>query len=62
MSKDATLQYMFKNLPPKDWTLATYVSINWCGEKTVDEVVNDGELAADLPEELYPEPVTEVIQ
>jgi len=59
---DSTLDWMFKNLPRKDWTLATYVSINWMGEKTVDEVVNDGELAAELPEELYPEPATRIVQ
>jgi|HubBroStandDraft_2_1064218.scaffolds.fasta_scaffold00513_9 hypothetical protein len=59
---DATLAWMFANLPPEEWTLQTYVEINWVGSKTVEEVVEDGELAADLPEELYPAPETRLIQ
>jgi hypothetical protein len=59
---DTTLAWMFANLPPDKWTLQTYVQINWCGDKTVEEVLEDGELAGDLPEELYPEPRTRLIQ
>jgi hypothetical protein len=55
---DITLDWMFKNLPPEKWTLQTYVQINWFGDKTVEEVLEDGELVADLPEELYPEPAS----
>jgi hypothetical protein len=59
---DATLDWMFAHLLPHEWTLARYVELNWLGEKTVAEVVEDGELASDLPEELYPEPVTRLVQ
>jgi len=59
---DYTLDWMYRNLPPEQWTLESYVGINWCGDKTVAEVVEDGELAADLPEELFPEPASKLIQ
>jgi hypothetical protein len=58
---DYTLDWMYHNLPPEMWTLQTYVEINWCGDKTVAEVVEYGELAADLPEQLYPEPVSKLV-
>ena len=54
--RDATLVWMFAHLPPHEWTLAKYVELNWLGDKTVAEVLEDAELVADLPEELYPEP------
>jgi len=58
---DYTLDWMYRNLPPEQWNLRTYVEINWCGDMTVSEVVEDGELAADLPKELYPEPVSKLV-
>lgn len=47
---DHTLRWMLANQVPL--TLGAYVAINWCGGKTVEEVLADGELAADLPQEL----------
>jgi hypothetical protein len=58
---DYVLDWMIKNLPPDKITLRAYVGLSWCGDKTVAEVVNDGELAADLPEQLYPEPVSKLV-
>lgn len=59
---DYTLDWMFANLPPEKWTFQAYVEINWCGDKTVEEVLEDGELVADLPEELYPMPSSRLVQ
>jgi hypothetical protein len=58
---DYTLDWMYRNLPAEKWTLQTYVEINWTGSMTVEEVLTDGELAADLPEQLYPEPVSKLV-
>jgi len=60
--RDHTLNWMFANLPQEDWNLKTYVQINWCGDKTVEEVIDDAELASELPEELFPAPETGLIQ
>jgi hypothetical protein len=43
------LDWMLKNLPPDKITLREYVMLSWCGDKTVEEVLRDGELAADVP-------------
>ena len=59
---DATLNWMFANLPPSDWTLENYVAINWCGDLSVEDVLADAELTSELPEELYPVPATKVRQ
>lgn len=59
---DYTLNWMLANLPREKWTLENYVSINWAGEKTVQEVEEDGELASELPEELYLQPLMRLIQ
>jgi hypothetical protein len=58
---DYTLDWMYRNLSPEKWTLQTYVEINWCGDMTVSEVVEDFELAANLPEQLYPEPASKLV-
>jgi hypothetical protein len=47
------LDWMLKNLPPDRITLRDYVMLNFCGDRTVEEVLRDGELAADLPKELF---------
>lgn len=47
------LDWMLKNLPPDRITLRDYVALNFCGDRTVEAVLNDGELAADLPKELF---------
>jgi hypothetical protein len=49
---DFLLDWMYRNLPPEQITLRSYVALNWCNDKSVEEVLEDGELAADLPEEL----------
>ena len=46
--KDATLDWMFRNLPSEEITLANYVAINWCGDKTLEDL--DAEGLAELPE------------
>lgn len=33
-------------------TLETYVALNWVGDRTVADVLNEAELAAELPVEL----------
>ena len=45
---DATLDYMLRNLPPTEITLANYVAINWCGDKRLEDL--DAEELAELPE------------
>jgi hypothetical protein len=47
------LDWMLNNLPPERITLRDYVALNFCGDLTVEEVLRDGELAADLPKELF---------
>ncbi len=47
---DTTFAYMLKN--GIALTLENYVLLNWMGEKTVKEVLEEAELAAALPEEL----------
>jgi len=59
---DTTLDWIYATLPPEKWTLQTYVELNWIGDQTVEDALEDGELAAELPEELYPEPATRLIQ
>ena len=56
---DWTLDYMLKTLPPERITLATYIELNWFGSKTFDEL--DGEELAELPEELFPEPLSNTV-
>jgi hypothetical protein len=46
------LDWMLNNLPPERITLRDYVALNFCGDLTVEEVLEDGELAADVPKEL----------
>lgn len=46
---DHLLDWMLKNLPPDRITLRDYVALNFCGDKTVEEVLRNGELAADVP-------------
>jgi len=57
---DSTLDWMYRNLPPEEVTLANYITINWCNEKTHNDL--EGEELACLPKELYPEPVSKLIQ
>ena len=57
---DCTLDWIYRNLSPESITLANYISINWLGEKTFEDL--EGEELAELPEELYPEPVSILIQ
>jgi hypothetical protein len=52
-STDATLDWMYANLPPEKITLRSYIALNWCGDKTLEDL--EGEELAALPEELYPE-------
>ena len=47
---DTTFAYMLKNRIAL--TLENYVLLNWMGDKTVKEVLEEAELAAALPEEL----------
>ena len=57
---DYTLDWMYRNLPPQEITLANYIAINWCNDKTLNDL--EGEELAYLPKELYPEPATNLIQ
>ena len=57
---DYTLDWMYRNLPPEEITLANYIAINWCNEKTLNGL--EGEELAYLPKELYPEPASKLIQ
>ena len=50
---DCTLTWMHANLPPRKWNLRTYVQINWMGDYTVAEVLEQAELASELPPELF---------
>ena len=59
-AKDASLDWMYRNLPPEEITLEKYIAINWCGDKTLEDL--EGEELACLPKELYPEPVSKLIQ
>ncbi len=49
---DATLAFMKENLPPEEITLQAYIGLNWCGDKTLADVLEEAELAAELPAEL----------
>lgn len=57
---DYTLDWMYRNLPPEEITLANYIASNWCNNKTLEDL--EGEELAELPEELYPEPATRLVQ
>jgi hypothetical protein len=57
---DCVLNYMYKNYPPERWTLDTYISLAYLGEKGLEDLGPE-ELAM-LPDELYPEPATRVLQ
>ena len=35
---DYTLDWMYRNLPPEEITLANYIAINWCNEKTLNDL------------------------
>jgi hypothetical protein len=50
---DPTLDYMRAH-PELEFSLKTYVELNWLGDKTVEEVLDDPELESELPFELYP--------
>ena len=39
-AKDPTLVWMFRNLPSEEITLANYIAINWCGDKTLEDLEN----------------------
>jgi len=58
-STDYTLEWMYHNLPPEQITLDSYIALNWCGDKTLEDL--EAEELASLPEELYPEPVSKVV-
>ena len=47
-AKDPTLDWMFRNLPSEEITLANYIAINWCGDKTLEDL--EAEELAELPE------------
>jgi hypothetical protein len=47
---DYVLDWMYSNLPSKEWTLQTYISLAFFGDKTIDDL--DAEQLAELPEEL----------
>jgi hypothetical protein len=57
---DYTLDWMLRNLPPEQVTLRSYVALNWCAEKQLEDL--DAEELAGLPEELFPEPASRLIQ
>jgi hypothetical protein len=57
---DYTLDWMYRNLSPKEITLTNYIALNWCNEKTLDDL--QGEELAYLPMELLPEPASKLIQ
>jgi len=52
MSRDTTLAYMHLNLPRKQWTLETYVGLNWFGDRSLHDICQESELVAELPIEL----------
>ena len=43
------LDWMYRNLPPKQWNLQTYISLAFFGDRTIDDL--DAEELAELPEE-----------
>ena len=57
---DYTLDWMYRNLPPEEITLANYIAINWRHEKTHKDL--EGEELTYLPKELFPEPASKLIQ
>jgi len=59
-TNDCVLRYMYKNLPPERWTLDTYIMLAWWGDKTLKDL--EAEELAMLPDELYPPPITRLIQ
>jgi hypothetical protein len=59
-TNDCVLTYMYKNLPPERWTLDTYITLAWMGDKELKDL--EGEELAMLPVELYPVPVTRMRQ
>jgi hypothetical protein len=58
-STDRILDWMYRNLPPEHITLASYIAINCCGDKTLADL--EGEELAGLPPELYPEPLSKLL-
>ena len=58
-STDVTLDWMYANLPSEQITLRSYIALNWCGDKTFEDL--EGEELAGLPEELYPEPASKLL-
>ena len=58
-SSDSLLDWMYRNLPPEQITLRSYIELNWCGDKTLEDL--EGEELASLPEELYPEPASKLL-
>ena len=50
---DVVLEYMRRCGAPL--TLEVYVELSWMGDRTVADVLNEAELAADLPEFLIRE-------
>jgi hypothetical protein len=58
-STDYTLDWMHRNLPPEQISLRTYVALNWCAEKRLEDL--EVEDLAEMPEELFPEPVSKLV-
>ena len=44
---DYVLDWMYENLPPKQWNLETYISLAFFGDRTIDDL--DAEELAGLP-------------
>ena len=51
-TRDYTYSWMIHNLPPEEITLANYIAINWCHEKTHKDLA--GEELACLPKGVVP--------
>jgi hypothetical protein len=56
---DSVLDWMYRNLQPGQISLASYIAINWCGDKTLTDL--EAKELASLPEELYPEPASKLL-
>ena len=48
-STDHILNWMHRNLPPKQWNLETYISLAFFGDRTIDDL--DAEELAELPKQ-----------
>ncbi len=59
-NSDSVLNWMHQNLPPEKWTLEVYVTLAWFGDKALKDL--DAEELSMLPEELYPKPLTKLVQ